>query len=369
MRQRKGYVFYDEKNKCWIARTSITDDNGKRRNVKRRAKSKAEAETKLKAILREIETEGKKVIDYNQMTFEDLANFYKRKYLHDAIYVNGQKVSGLRDSYSAQLHLNNALSFFKRKKLREITYFDVKAYQEVRLKTPTIHKKQRTISAWNREACVLRRVFSIAVQQSWLSKNPFNCGDPLILISAERRRERILTKQEETLMLEACETHPYRKHLAPFLIFLLDTGCRKSEAMKLRWKSVNLNSRIITIEGMTTKTLKTRQIMITQRIFSELEKLRQLPTYNPDGTVFQIKSNVRKSFASICKIAGVKHGGIDGITLHSLRHSCASRLVQKGMNPQLAGRLLGHSQPQTTYRYLSADLETMQQASNILENL
>jgi integrase len=253
--------------------------------------------------------------------------------------------------------------------LREITYFDVQAYQDERLKTPTIYKRQRTISAWNREACVLRRVFSIAVQQGWLFKNPFSCGDPLILISAECRRERILTKQEEILMLKACETHPYRKHLQPLLIFLLDTGCRKSEALKLRWQSVDLDSRIITIEGMTTKTLKTRQVMMTVRIFLELEKLRQLPTYNSDETVFQIKDNVRKSFASICKIAGVKHGGIDGITLHSLRHTAASRLVQKGMNPQMAGRLLGHSQPQTTYRYLSADLVTMQQAASILENL
>lgn len=369
MRQRTGYVFYDEKNKCWIARTQITDDNGKRRNIKRRAKSKVEAETKLKALLREIENEGKKVVDFNQMTFEDLANFYEQKYLHDAVYVNGQKVSGLRDAYSARLHLNNALKFFKRKKLREITYFDVRAYQEERLNTPTIHKKQRTLSAWNREACVLRRVFTVAVQQGFLLKNPFSCGDPLILISAERRRERILTKQEEKLMLEACKTHPYRKHLKPFLIFLLDTGCRKSEAMKLRWKSVDFDSRIITIEGMTTKTLKTRQVMMTQRIYSELEKLRQLPSYNADETVFQIKSNVRKSFASICEIAGVKYGGIDGITLHSLRHSCASRLVSKGMNAELTGRLLGHSQPQTTYRYLSADLETMKQASSILENL
>jgi methyl coenzyme M reductase gamma subunit len=36
---------------------------------------------------------------------------------------------------------------------------------------------------------------------------------------------------------------------------------------------------------------------------------------------------------------------------------------------QMVGRILGHSQPQTTYRYLSADLETMQQAASILENL
>ena len=150
MRERKGYIFFDEKQNCWIARTSLTDENGKRRNVKRRAKSKSEAETKLKILLREIETEGEKVIDFKKMTFDDLADFYEKHYLHDAVYVNGQKVSGLRDAYSARLHLNKARLFFGRKKLREITYFNLKTYQEERLKTPTMHKRQRTISALNR---------------------------------------------------------------------------------------------------------------------------------------------------------------------------------------------------------------------------
>lgn len=368
MRRRKGFVTFDEKEDCWIARTSLTDDNGKRRNIKRRAKSKSEAENKLATILRDIETEGKKVVDYNQMTFANLADFYEKRYLHDAVYVNNQKVSGLRDAASSLRHLRNFRNYFGRKKLREITHFDVQSYRDERLKTITIHKRQRTISAWNREACVLRRIFNIAVQQGWLLRNPFNCGDPLILVSAERRRERILTKQEEIRLLDACDSHPYRRHLKPFLIFLLDTGCRKSEALKLCWESVCFESRVITIEGMTTKTLKTRRVMMTQRLCDELRKL-YFANIEFDKSVFQIKDNVRKSFASACKVAEIKHGGIDGITLHSLRHTAASRLVQKGMNPQMAGRLLGHSQPQTTYRYLSADLETMQQAASILENL
>jgi len=55
--------------------------------------------------------EGKKVIDYHKMTFADLADFYEEKYPHDAVYINGQKISGLRDAYSARLHLNNSRRF------------------------------------------------------------------------------------------------------------------------------------------------------------------------------------------------------------------------------------------------------------------
>lgn len=369
MRQRSGYVYHDEKEGCWIARTQVTDDNGKRRNVKRRAKSKTEAETKLKALLRQIDDEGSRVVDFNLLTFNCLADYYEQHYLKPAEYVNGQKILGLRDVARPKELMKHFRAFFGKKKLREITYGDLLIYRERRFKVQTQYKRQRTLASWNREAAVLRRILNIACQQGWILKNPFHCGDPLIIVSAERRRDKILTIAEEARMLEACDSHPYRSHLKSLLIFLIDTGCRKGEALKLRWRSVCFESRVINIEATTTKTLRSRQVVMTERVYEELATLHHLSIKDADAQVFSITNNVRKSFASVCKVAGIKHGGIDGLTLHSLRHTAATRLVQSGMNPQLAGRLLGHSQPSTTFRYLSADIETAKQAARILEAL
>lgn len=367
MRERKGYVLFDPKQGDWIARTSVTDDSGKRRFVKRRAKSKSEAEAKLKTLLRQIDDEGSKVVDFALLTFNHLADFYEKQYLHEAVYVNGQKVSGLRDVARPKELMKHFRASFGKKKLREISYGDLLAYRDARFKVQTQYKRQRTLGSWNREAAVLRRVLNVGCQQGWLLKNPFHCGDPLIIVSAERRREKILTPAEEVRLLEACDSHPYRKPLKPLLIFLLDTGCRKSEALKLCWRSVCFDSRIITIEGMTTKTLKTRQVMMTERVFVELTALWEASTKDVNGRVFGVSDNVRKSFASACEVAGIKHGGLDGLTLHSLRHSAATRLVQGGMPLQLAGRILGHSQVNTTYRYLSANTQTLAQAAAIFE--
>jgi integrase len=198
-------------------------------------------------------------------------------------------------------------------------------------------------------------------------KNPFHRGDSLIIVSAERRREKILSPAEEVRLLEACDSHPYRRPLRPLLIFLVDTGCRKSEALKLCWRSVCFDTRIITIEGMTTKTLKTRQVMMTERVYRELLTLWEASSTDLNERVFGITDNVRKSFASACEVAGIKQGGIDGLTLHSLRHTAATRLVQGGMPLQLAGRILGHSQVNTTYPYLSANTQTLGQAAAIFE--
>jgi integrase len=363
LRERKGYVLFDRKRGDWIARTSVTDDNGKRRFVKRRAKSKTEAEAKLKSLLRQIDDEGSKVVDFNLLTFNYLADFYEKRYLHEAVYINGQKVSGLRDVARPKQLLKHFRAFFGKKKLREISYGDLLIYRDKRFKVHTQYKRQRTLASWNREAAVLRRIFNIACQQGWMLKNPFHSGDSLIIVSAERRREKILTPAEEIRLLDACDSHPYRKPLKPLLVFLLDTGCRKSEALKLCWRSVCFDSRIITIEGMTTKTLKTRQMMITERVFAELSVLWEASSMDLNERVFGITNNVRKSFASACEVAGIKHGGIDGLTLHSLRHTAATRLVQGGMPLQLAGRILGHSQVNTTYRYLSANTQTLAQAA------
>jgi integrase len=369
MRDRKGYIFFDGKAGCWIARTSVTDENYKRRFVKKRAKSKTEAEIKLKALLRQIDDEGSKVVDFNLMTFNHLSDYYEQHYLKPAEYVNGQKIFGLRDVARPKEFLKHFKAFFGKKKLREITYGDLLIYRERRFKVHTQYNRQRTMASWNREAAVLRRIFNIACQQGWILKNPFHCGDPLIIVSAERRREKILTVTEEARLLEACNSHPYRSHLKALLIFLIDTGCRKGEALKLRWRSVCFDSGVISIEATTTKTLRSRQVVMTDRLYGELAALYESSIKDADANVFSITNNVRKSFASVCNVAGIKHGGIDGLTLHNLRHTAATRLVQSGMNPQLAGRLLGHSQPQTTYRYLSADIETARQAARILEAL
>lgn len=367
MRERKGYILYDKKENCWIARTSVTDENSKRRFVKRRAKSKTEAEAKLKSLLRQIDDEGSKVVDFNLLTFNYLADFYEKRYLHEAVYVGGQKVSGLRDVARPKQLLKHFRDFFGRKKLREITYGDLVCYRDKRFKVQTQYKRQRTLASWNREAAVLKRIFNIGCQQGWILKNPFHCGDSLIIVSAERRRERILSPEEEVRLLEACDSHPYRRPLKPLLIFLVDTGCRKSEALKLCWRSVCFDTRIITIEGMTTKTLKTRQVMMPERLYKELLASWEASSMDLNERVFGVTDNVRKSFASACEIAGIKHGGIDGLSLHSLRHTAATRLVQGGMPLQLAGRILGHSQVNTTYRYLSANTQTLAQAAAIFE--
>ena len=383
VKERTGYVFEDKGK--WFARITITGENGKRRNIKRTAKSKADAKEFLKKLTRQIDDDGIQAVESWRMTFNDLAEYYSTHYAKPARFIDNQKVEGLRDLRRVKGFLIHFRAYFGKQKLNEITYGDVFSYRSERLKILTPKGTTRTIASMNRELAYLRRIFNIALRQGWINKNPINSGENLILTSCERRRERILTFDEEQKLLEVCcseireikykrkgkeitaKITNEREHLKPLLVALLDTGARLGEMLKLTWRDIDLEKRLITIKARNTKTLKQRQVAITQRFYDILTILSNKQGVISDSLVFGIKNSVRKSFASACKDAGITQGGIHGITLHSLRHSAASRLVNGQMPIQMVGRILGHTQPQTTYRYLTANEETLFQASSILE--
>ena len=73
--------------------------------------------------------------------------------------------------------------------------------------------------------------------------------------------------------------------------------------------------------------------------------------------------NLRKSWIRICKRAK-----IDGVRIHDLRHTAASIGVASGLTLPLIGRLLGHSQAQTTQRYAHVDNDPALIAANIIKN-
>src|SRR5438270_13486985 len=118
----------------------------------------------------------------------------------------------------------------------------------------------------------MRRLLNIAEREGWILRNPMRNGDPLISIADERKRERIVTREEELRLLTACENR-YRKHLRPIVICALDTGMRRGEIFGLKWSDVDFEERVLTIRAFNTKTMQERQVSLTTRLMIELEKL------------------------------------------------------------------------------------------------
>ena len=139
------------------------------------------------------------------------------QYLKQAEYVDGRKVAGVRSLSPAIAAVNTLKEHFGKRQLRGITHANIRAFRAERLAKPTKAKKQRSVVAVNRELEKMRRLLNVAEREGWILRNPMRGGDPLISIADERKRERILTRDEELRLLAACANR-YQKYLRPILI-------------------------------------------------------------------------------------------------------------------------------------------------------
>jgi integrase len=219
----------------------------------------------------------------------------------------------------------------------------------------------RSIATVNRELALLRRMFNVAQREGWITHNPFTMGEPLVSVADEKKRERILTREEETRLLEAC-SDTRRRHLRPILVCALDTGMRQGEILSLRWRDVDLDNSVFVVDAFNTKTMRSRTISLTVRLARELETIAAQAPRRPDDLVFGIADNVKRSFDTIRRVTG-----LPDVRFHDLRHTAATRLVGAHIPLSEVGRVLGHTQANTTYRYVNANVDTARRAAAALD--
>lgn len=336
---------------------------GKRRDVQKACPSKADAIEQRDEWIAEFRDEGAGAIAESRRTFCDFAAWFKAHYLVPATYsADGQKEHGLRSLYSAELNWSVVVAHFGHRPIRNVRYAELRAFRLQRLQTPTRSGGKRALATINREVGMARRMFKIARRQGWITRDPFDEGDPLIFLSRERERERILSKEEEVRLLAAC-ARDRENRLRPLVIAALDTGCRQGELLKLVWSDVDFDRGVITIRAFNSKTMRERIVGITPRLRATLREIRPRRC-KPDQRVFGM--NHQQWF---CKkrvwTSARRAAGLLDVRFHDLRHTAASRLARK-MSLSDVGKLLGHREPRTTWRYANITETTISDAVAIL---
>jgi integrase len=293
------------------------------------------------------------------MTFNDLADYCELHFYKQAVYAEGRKVEGVRSVLTAKSQLKVLRKFFGNRSLRSILNATLREYRIHRLQTVSmVTRRNISLTTVNRELTMLRRMVNVALNEGWILKNPFNGSKSIINAADEKHRERILTRAEEERLLLACETDK-RAHLKSLIILALDTGMRRGELFKLRWQDVDFVNMQICIQATHTKTQRERYVPLTPRAMQELEKIKETSITE---RIFPF-TDVKNSFKGARKEAG-----LEDVRFHDLRHTAITRLVRGGLPSSEAGKLAGHTQPQTTYRYINTDADTLQRASKIFEN-
>lgn len=385
-RARTG-SFWNDKEGNLYARVTWTDERGKTHDRKRKALTgtKREARQHIKDLLEEIEEQGEQGIEGANLTIKQLADYYKKHFAIEAEYdKKGVKKSGMRSHKDARRKADSLVSYFgPGTKVRSISYGDLALFKASRLRTPVVighverkktdgknvkvitrEESPRAVASVHRELATLRRMLRIAIQHRWLRHNPFNDGEPLINPAEEHERERVATQAEENALLAACDEDERRKHLRAFLILAFDTGFRPIEMLSLAVKDVDFDDNCIWAVSYKGKMMKRRPFDMTARLRAEMEKL--CVGKKPADPVFGFKS-VKRSFATAKRIAKAEGIALDGFRLYDARHTATTRLVRRGMSLEESGKMMGHSQPKTTWRYMHVDKSRRRRAAELLE--
>lgn len=179
---------------------------------------------------------------------------------------------------------------------------------------------------------------------------------PIELYPQRAGHLRYLTETEEVALL-ACFEDEYLH----FCKFLLYTGCRYSEATKLKWVDINESY----IAFMDTKNGESRAVPFTEQTASVIEWAK-LTRHNQAGPFSCMTyTKFRKRWVKARDAAGFADDVL--MTPHVLRHTCASRLVQRGVDLKRVMVWLGHKDYKTTLRYAKLSPHHLQSAARILE--
>lgn len=340
-RSPEGSIFLGD-DRRWRARLQFTDKNGRRQQKVRICKTRSLAIAKLQSLKAELENDAAE-----RKTFRQLDSYFRDKYVHEARFVGNRKLSGFRqDTDTVKRYLDRALEFFGDRAIDSITYGDLERYKLAVANRPVGKLgRQRSMSDINHHLKRLRRLFAVAVEQEWLAVNPFKKGGSLIIEAFEVERTRILSTDEESRLLAACDR--WRTHLKPIIVFGIETACRRGEIQSLQWSSVNLEGRVVRVESHSTKTLKSRLVPISARLRETLAQLWHNSPKRQSAHVFG-GSDFKTAFNAACAEAK-----LSDVHFHDLRHTAITRMLEKGISPPLVMKISGHTQQKTFLRYVN----------------
>lgn len=241
-----------------------------------------------------------------------------------------------RDSRSEEkmvFNMNRAFDFFGTKRpVREITTEQVDEY--------ILHLKNRNLSnaTINRHLAALSKMLTVSLEYDQIDKKP-----KFRRLQETKWRLRWLTEDEVKRLLQTCEDLGY-DDIYDAIAVSVDTGIRSGELQQLKTDSVRDGGLLVDGKNHDWRSipLTKRASVILARRASASHCLVSKPQF-----LFPRGAWWRSGWERVRGLTGLG----EDVVWHTLRHTFASRLVQKGVPLQVVQGLMGHRTIQTTLRY------------------
>ena len=146
-------------------------------------------------------------------------------------------------------------------------------------------------------------------------------------------------------------------------------GLRVGEVIKLKPEDIDPNRKLIYIrvsKGRKDRyTLLSDVVLQTLREYWRKEKPKKwlFPSWNKERHI--TTRTVQKIFQNACRKAGIKKD----VTVHSLRHSFATHLLESGIDLRYIQELLGHKSSKTTEIYTHVSRKNLSAIKNPLDSI
>ena len=239
------------------------------------------------------------------------------------------------------------------------------------------------VSTLNADLATLRRIFHLAVEWGHVS----TVLPRVRMLPGENRRERVLNAAEEQQYLAAAADLDHRLNdayrdalrgiravkrgqmprkpdaylLRDAATVLIDSGLRPDECFRLKWAD-NIRDGAIEIHSGKGRGSR-RRIPASQRVLSVLEMRR---AGHVSEWIFPAPTKSGHVEASTLKkqhTAALKASGVAPFVLYTFRHTCITRWA-KYMDPFTLHVLAGHTDMNTTKRYVHPSDEDIREAMN-----
>ena len=210
----------------------------------------------------------------------------------------------------------------------------------------------------NRCLDILVKMFNLA--ELWEMRSPGqNPCKSVRRYQLKRRKERFLTPVELARLGQVLETAPAERlasrHIAAAIRVLVLTGCRKNEILELAWDDLDFEAGEMRLRDSKTGGRVIPMPPAAAEVFASLPRTSGNPWVFPgkrDGTHL---TSIQEPWDRIRRRAG-----LEGVRLHDLRHTFASRALAIGEGLPMIGELLGHRKIETTARYAHLARESVQ---------
>ncbi len=204
----------------------------------------------------------------------------------------------------------------------------------------------RNLSAQSVKLCLslTRRIMNRAHQVGVLKKKPPYFEMPAV----HNQRTRYFTEYEAEQLFAYLKSKSELWHDIAFLA--IHTGMRAGEILSIREECVSLENKSITL--FKTKSGRTRNVPLNDCALEVIQKysLRKLTYFFSNNEIREVSPLFRQAIKDLKFNENIENNQ-NRLVFHSLRHTFASWLSQKGVATTIVQDLLGHETIQMTLRY------------------